>query len=400
MRRALWVIDSMNSKISRLKVAHIVQDEKFPDSAFDLFERCAPSISDFYLPDKRRPIKHLKKIRPIRVSKFSFLNPFFTRKLAQYDAVILHGLTSFNIELVARSKKSVPFVWIGMGFDYYDLLCENADKLIKPKTALLIDAAGCQYSEKKIKVLLRKLLKKVVYAHASKKIEIVSRITLFAPVLESEYLFMKEAYPDETPEYIDWNYAATAPLIEGNSHLLGCKGTNILIGNSATPTNNHIDTFDIVKGVMDIGDAHLFVPLSYGDKNYREVVKTVGMEMFGGRFHPIIDFMNYSDYMNMVSSCSVVIMNHKRQQAGANIAAALFMGARVFLDPDNGFYRDYMYSGVKIHDLSDLVKDPSLAYRPLTAHEKEKNRDILRKMRGWDALYEKTENLLVRISEL
>src|SRR5690554_5967082 len=104
------------------RILHIIQDQKFPDSAYELFESMAPGLSDYVLPEKKKPIKYLKKVRPKRITRFSFLNPFFRKSLEKYDVVIVHALTEFNCELIARSSSKVNFLWIGLGYDYYDLI--------------------------------------------------------------------------------------------------------------------------------------------------------------------------------------------------------------------------------------------------------------------------------------
>src|SRR5690554_3084647 len=86
------------------------------------------------LPGKSAPIRHLKKIKPVRVSKYAFWSPKFIRFLEQYDAIILHSLYAFSLEVLARLSDRVPVVWIGMGYDYYDLLTQGSSDLLKPET--------------------------------------------------------------------------------------------------------------------------------------------------------------------------------------------------------------------------------------------------------------------------
>jgi hypothetical protein len=93
----------------KLAILHIIQDQKFSDSAYELFESVASGQSEYLLPESQKPIKYLKKIQPRRISRFSFLNPFFLKSIEKYDVVILHALTEFNRELVLRCSSDVNF---------------------------------------------------------------------------------------------------------------------------------------------------------------------------------------------------------------------------------------------------------------------------------------------------
>jgi len=381
-----------------LKFAHIVKDDKFPDFAYEAFEEVVPGKSDYFLPKKSKKIRHLKKIKPIKVFKFEYLNPFFIRKLLKYDAVFIHGLTGFACELVKRGKGKIKFVWIGMGCDYYDMIFEDSNELLKPETKAIKEKLSKRYSG--FFQNIRKKLSATLFQYRNyKKTDISKKIQYFAPVLESEYIKLKTMYPDSIGKYVDWNYGAPSKLIDGGLSVSDVVGMNILIGNSAAITNNHVDVFKMLKDVPLKEKSKLIVPLSYGGRRYRKIVVEQGRFFFGERFYPVLEFLNYNDYMNLVASCSVVIMNHKRQQAGTNIAVALFMGARVFLDPDNAFYKEYLDNGVVIHSIAELTSSPHLIYSPLPSVEVARNKEILKKMWGHSKIIDKTKKLLDVIQE-
>ena len=69
----------------------------------------------------------------------------------------------------------------------------------------------------------------------------------------------------------------------------------ILIGNSATPENQHIEVFEWLKDKLD-DNTEILVPLSYGLDDYRKEVIDKGKEIFGGSFVPVTDFMEREKY--------------------------------------------------------------------------------------------------------
>lgn len=383
--------------MTNVKIAHFVEDEKFPDAAYEAFEEVLPGGNTFFIAKSRNDVKFIKKIPLVSVNRYSFLNPFFLKSLEKYDLVIVHSLSPFNKELVARASKKIKFVWIGMGFDYYDLIYPTFLSMLKPETAALykskIRPSGNKRNRLNIPI---RIFNRVIYWRSRDKKKLVNRIDYFAPVLEEEYHHLDRLYPNMVNDFVDWNYGVTARLVEGKTITQEVSGGNILIGNSASITNNHADIFRLLEK-LDLDDnVKIVCPLSYGNKRVKKYAIEKGHALFGESFVPIQDFMSFDDYMSLISSCSNVIMNHKRQQAGGNITSSLYMGARVFLDKNNLFYEEYRKNGIVINSIDELEASPWLLNTPLTADERKNNKKLLAEMRGWDTIIRKTRNLIAK----
>ena len=72
-------------------------------------------------------------------------------------------------------------------------------------------------------------------------------------------------------------------------------GKHIQLGNSATPTNNHIEAIDWLAQ-MELGARRVIVPLSYGSDEYRDMVCAYGKKRLGDTFQPVTDFMPFDEY--------------------------------------------------------------------------------------------------------
>lgn len=376
------------------KILHLISDEKFPDFAYDVFEHVLPNSNFFLLPDIESDIKYLKRINPIRVKYDSYNNSNFIDSIKNYDLVVLHSLNHFNLEVVSRSDMSVNFLWIGFGFDYYDLVYPKKSDLLQPMTRAIIEKMAPNILQISNNILV-KLAKNIRdWRRTIVKKEIISKIKWFSPVLESEYLLIKDKFKGnrDFPEYIDWNYEVVADLASSNLKTVSSKSGNILVGNSACPNNNHIDAFNLLNDLKLRDDLKIIVPLSYGDSRYTTLVKNEGKKIFGNNFQPILDYMPLNEYNKMISSCSVVIMNHNRQQAGGNIAAGLIQGSKLFVNKKNGFYSYYKKLGVELYDIQDLnqINFESI----FSIKSVEKNRAILKRVRSFDSAIQKTTNLL------
>jgi hypothetical protein len=171
------------------------------------------------------------------------------------------------------------------------------------------------------------------------------------------------------------------------------------VGNSASPYNNHFEAFALLESLDIPVLSKIIVPLSYGNSNYRKKVIEEGERLFGDKFFPLTDFMPFDEYMSIISTCSTVIMNHNRQQAGGNITSALYMGARVFLKAKNSFYAHYLKHGGVIFDIEQLIENKTLLYEPLGSKDVENNRNVIQLLRSRSVIEEKTRKLIETVCE-
>jgi dTDP-N-acetylfucosamine:lipid II N-acetylfucosaminyltransferase len=374
---------------NNIKIAHFISDEKFPDSAFRQFEYVLPGSSDYFVASIPKKLKYVKEAPVTFINRLSFKNPLFMRRLNDYSFVVLHSLNSFNQELVAHSfNMKIKFVWIGMGYDYYDLIYNDKMELYLNKTKQIASIYGTKESNRHID--LKKFIKLMIYKNESKR-DLLKRINYFAPVLENEYSILASKLGGKLPEYIPWNYSLASgkniPLISGD---------NILIGNSASLTNNHIETIDFLKKILT-SNRKIMCPLSYGDNKYGDYIESYGKLVLGDKFKSLRNFMTYSEYVNSISRCSHVIMNHLRQQAGGNVALMVLMGAKVFLNKQNPLFDHYKKLGATIFSMEELQKDPSMLNDKLTEAQANRNKEIMKKQVDWGNAIKKTENLIATV---
>jgi len=106
---------------------------------------------------------------------------------------------------------------------------------------------------------------------------------------------------------------------------------NIQIGNSANPSNNHIEIIHKLSRYKD-ENINIYVPLSYsGDREYIELVKKEGKKIFENKFIPITEFMNPQEYGKFLGGIDIAIFNNDRQQALGNIFALSYLGAKIYM---------------------------------------------------------------------
>lgn len=119
----------------------------------------------------------------------------------------------------------------------------------------------------------------------------------------------------------------------------------VLVGNSANPSNNHIEVFEKIKHLEDI---EVICPLSYGGEESAKHIIQAGKSIFGNRFIPILEFMPLEDYNNMLASVDLAIFNHNRQQGLGNILTLLGYGKKVYIRDDITSWRFFSQKNIKV----------------------------------------------------
>ena len=177
------------------------------------------------------------------------------------------------------------------------------------------------------------------------------------------------------------------------------KATNpvrILVGNSATPSNQHKEIF-ILLSRFSSEMFQVICPLSYGEEGYRREVIKDGIELLGDRFVPLIDYIEKEEYFRLIASASVCIFNHNRQQALGNIYAALALSAKVYLRKDTTMWKYLTKSGYQLFDVDDLKNE---IYMDIIAYNEEKskiNKEIYRKKNSTLAAVEPWKRFFINV---
>ena len=370
----------------KVKILHVVGDDKFIDIGIRRFEAVFPEGNEYICITNKKNLEIIKSNKVQVVSRNVVFSIDFWKYLRSFKAVIFHSFTGYILYCIAlMASKDTNLLWIGWGYDYYPIIT-GGKGLLKEKTLLIYNRL--HKAERKsffanVKSAIRKIVELLVKKPA------LRRINYFAPVIYEDYELVREKAPWMKAEFLPWNYTSTESPFDD----LRVTGNDILIGNSATHTNNHIEVFQLLSG-FDLTGRKIYCPLSYGNKKYGEYIIAKGREYFGDAFIPLTDFLPLEDYKNILSRCSLVFMNHLRQQGAGNISIALACGAKVFLDPANPLFWHYENKGVRIFSINDLDDEK---FSPLANGEMEMNRKIVLGERLTERVNQKTRNVIDKL---
>jgi hypothetical protein len=209
--------------------------------------------------------------------------------------------------------------------------------------------------------------------YGARKLSVLNMFEIIVPVMPGDYYLLKDRYPIAAKLW-HLNYV--------NPALVDCKeqfvsGSNILLGNSASYSNNHIEAIDNLANI-DLQGRRVIIPLSYGDNNVAEIVKDYAIDKLGSNTcSPLLNFLPFHEYDNILRTCSIVIMNHLRQQAVGNVVQALLSGAHLYLQRKSTVYQFLRQNHFIV---SEFVEGVSL--RHLTTQQRETNRSLAIKIFG------------------
>jgi len=350
-----------------MKVLHIAKDEKFIDAAIKEFNRVL-WIENRFLVISDGELKYVKsKVDRISVLEYShFMNSF--QCYSSYELIVFHSIDINDRQFLKNIPRTIKILWIGWGFDYINIIDYSKRSFLSKKTKILLDRRKIPF-----KICLATKLKQNFIISSlqtfSFRLE-TNRVDFFAPVIKEDYLIIKNKWKYFKPKYVQWNYGIYTGNLEDVFDSAKVRN-NIIVGNSASPFNNHLDIFHKLSD-LKLGDSKIICPLSYGDKWYASQVIAQGKRLFDG-FHPLVDFLKLEDYNSILESCSIGIFGHYRQQATGNITMLLSMGTKIFLYERNPLFQYYTKNGYIIFKIEDINQK---SLEGLTREEIEHNKRI------------------------
>lgn len=351
--------DECASKPFRL--LHITPDDKFVPLQCDLFERAFPGQNEFrvVVPVGEEaqfavPISSLRS-----VDERYFTEAQWVSDVEQCDCIVYHSLNRQFVEMIAALDPGKVVVWSAWGFEYYRLLGDKDEYSYLDKTAQLVKKMQLQRKISGLRTpsgwasivaaITRRLLPQPSRDFFGLQ-DIAARLDLVS-VNRTDLKRLRSIMPSLQAQHCNVPYYTTEDTLSKGPEIM--QGPDLLIGNSATPTNNHLEVFDALDRV-DITGRRLIVPLSYGDMDYADYICRVGEKRFGDQFLPLRGFMPIEEFSKTINSCGLVVMNHIRQQAYGTISQALFKGSRVFLREENPLYGEMIERGAVLRTVSDL----------------------------------------------
>lgn len=181
----------------------------------------------------------------------------------------------------------------------------------------------------------------------------IKRCSGIINLIENDYEEFCEIFPNDLKHFV--GIVPEPELKIDYEKCLNKKNNSrkIIIGNSATKENCHVEVFEKLKHLKN-ENIEIICPLSYGDNIYAKEIIKIGKSIFDDKFIPLTDYMCFQDYMKILSTCEVGIFNNNRQQAMGNINAMFRMGKKIYLRKETSMWKSYVKSDLKCHLVDEL----------------------------------------------
>lgn len=248
------------------------------------------------------------------------------------DMVVLYNLKGIKVKIALNLPKDILTVWRFFGVELYSLL---PNKVYSEQTQKFIKS-------KNIKGIIKKVLLKA--SPSSLPIfKAIKRIDYFMGMYKEEHDYLiKNGF--KLPEFIPLSFG------EYNMSTLNLnKKPFIVVGNSKTKFNNHLEIVNYLKN-----NSKFYVKMffSYGGENkYTQAVESAVKK--NKRIELIKDFLPNEEFQSIYSEASALVINSYRQMALGNIFTAISTGTKIYLSKKNSSYEFFLNNGLKVFAVED-----------------------------------------------
>lgn len=377
--------------MSNPRILHIAQDEKFIKAAHYLFNQAFPGENRFIIikPSANPPLRFLSKDFS---ADYLVVSPSIVSDLVEicknYKVVIFHGVNDLKGALFLQSPHKEKFMGFIYGGEIYNSSI-SGNEYLGDKSKMLKD----KLDRPNLTSVLKEIYRKIRYRKTRHLFEDVNmkdvfyRMNIFGFINEGTHeKFVNKGIMNPSSKTVTFSYYPLDFVVENND--LRASGPNILLGNSASVYNNHLEALDILKQ-LNLCDRKVISPLSYGSQKYADAVERYGRKCLNGNFLAVRNFMPLEQYNELISSCGFVFMNHYRSEAMGNIITSLYLGAKVFLNETDP-YNFFKNMGCHIFLVKkELCSNGTSPFTPLTPEQVEHNRKMLSSKLATSVLVEK-----------
>ena len=334
-------------------IIHFIPAEKFVHRAISLFEEAFPGENRFYVFGKKSGFdtkKNTDKFITVKLKDKWWDMAFWDFKPT--DKIVFHSLyKSYNVflanaDFLIKNEKHFMF-W---GAELYNMPSFWPNSIFGSTTSSLSKSKKFDIKQR-LKNFFNASITKYLYPkkyNASNpsiqdKKRALQAMNIIHTHVKEDFLNLKQVM-NINADWSNFSYYTNEDYIAEKDKTLGTK---ILIGNSASASNNHLEVFEILKR-LEVNN-EMVCPLNYGDSNYAAVISKIGADTFGSKFIALNQFLSLEEYNKIQIDCGIVIMNHYRQQACGNIIAALNMGCKVFLSHKSPLLKHFKCLGVYVY---------------------------------------------------
>lgn len=345
-----------------MKILHLINDHQVIERTIGVYEEIFPDQNEVLLFNETNATKHLDKYASCTLVTSKNL-----KHIAQaYDFsnvthVIAHYMTMEKIDFIKFIPQNVHVCWEVYGYDLYNqFLYPNGYSLYYSD----IDAYYKYYFFRKHFKLLFKTAMKIkgydVYYNWQLKRQfdyIVRRIDSIQYCCSYDAKYIEDYANRSIPSYEVFNYSLTEVLGDLKDAPYS-EGRDILVGNSASFSNNHLYALKFLKTYKLSDDIRFLMPLSYGGiPAYVNDVEKQFENFFSNQVKIIKDYLPLHEFNKIFLQLKSAILPAWRQESIGTIIMCLYLGIKVFMSNKSPLYHCLKEIGFILYELESAVAE-------------------------------------------
>ena len=349
-------------------ILHLFDDEKVVNRCIESFEKAFPD-DNLYICFHDTELKHVKPHRNLHFC--GNIDVFDNSLLSNIDRIIIHYLNLKKVNFILKHNLvNIPVYWCVWGADLYNTFLVNRGYSIYYEPQFL----GKLHN---IKILIKKILLKFSIISPTEKYMLNFIKDHINYLVSSVDFFIAKQFLGnyiKGEQVKNFNYYPIENVL-GNLSSQMVNGNIIMIGNSASFTNNHSYAFKYLSK-LNIKGKQIVTPLNYGGSpDYIKHIIKQGKRIWTDSYKPLLDFLPLDEYNKLMLSSEICIFSNWRQEAAGNIRIALYLGAKVFMSEKSPFFHFLQEIGVNVFSLENMSQEDLDI--PLDDESKKRNRDII-----------------------
>lgn len=332
-----------------MNVVHLHSDEKFIYESSRFLDKDFKNYLLFYsdtnqdLTSKTRKMFEVKVLKNDKNLLDEIINVI---KESKSTVLVVYDLDPTKIALINKLNLPIKVIWRFFGHELYKI---NKEKYLTTQTKRINREARVSFIRKILNYsIYRKnmLQKKFYFNYNFDYNNALSKIHGFMALCEEEYSYLNHVY-GPLPQYIN------IPLdkLEVDETALNKGEAKIIIGNSRNDFNNHSEILEMIQPLQ----YKYILPFSYGSVNYySKYIK----KLAASKQVQILDrFIAFEKYHALLSSCTALVLNTRRQMAMGNIVLSIYKGLKIYLNEENSLFDFFKNNNIICYTIDSLKED-------------------------------------------
>ena len=344
-----------------MKILHLINDHQVIERTLGVYENLFPNQNEVLIFSKTEKYKHLNAHSSCTCVTQKNLKQIAKRyDFSDITHIIDNYMTMEKIDFIKLVPSEIHVCWEVYGYDLYD-------QFLEPNGFKITNVNKKHYQKYSFaRIHLSYLFKWALYVRGYRNIflweknpkfrYICNRINSIQYCCGYDAQYIEEFAHRKIPSYEVFNYSLNEVLGDLKDSAF-TTGKNVLVGNSASISNNHLYILTFLQRVGISPETKLIMPLSYGGTiMYVADVEKQYNDAFPEHVQTLRQYMPLHEYNKIFLDVNSCIMSAWRQESIGTIIMCLYLGIKVFMSNRSPLYKWLVECGFKIFELENVTQ--------------------------------------------